>query len=157
MKKLLIFLPCFLIANPHFLVDVNLKIHKQKISFDWKFDKINSTLLFFEADKDKNKKLDLKEENSMIRHFFTSLKKDDYFTMIQQSEEVKILPTNIRFLYIKKRIHVKFDLMIDIFEDMVICNIDPTTYFAFRLKNLSSDFKTNIQKDRYDFCIGIEK
>lgn len=152
-----LFMPCFLFANPHFFVDVDLAIKNDKISFDWKFDRINSTLLFFEADKNKDKNLDKFEEKQMIEKLFTPLKDDGYFVMIEQSEEVDIKPLHVRFLYIKKRVHITFDLGVKNLSDGVICNIDPVTYFAFRLKHISSDLKTNIQKDRYDFCIGVEK
>lgn len=158
MRKILILLiPYLLHANPHFFIDVDFSIKKDMLSFDWKFDRINSTLLFFEADKNRDKTLDKNEEKQMLDKLFAPLKDDDYFIMIEQNEEVRIKPLHVRFLYTKKRVHITFDIEVKNLSDGVVCNIDPVVYFAFRLKNISSNFKTNIQKDRYDFCVGVER
>lgn len=136
-------------------MDVDLLLKKDTLSFDWKFDRINSTLLFFEADKNKNGSLDTNEEKRMIKRLFEPLKKDEYFIAIEQNDDSPITPKNVRFLYIKKRVHITFD--VDTKNPIVICNIDPVSYFAFRLKNVSTIFKTSVQKDMYDFCLGVQK
>ncbi|MDC0932770.1 DUF1007 family protein, partial [Arcobacteraceae bacterium] len=41
-------------AHPHFFIDVDLNIETNKIEHSWKFDKINSRLITFEFDKNKD-------------------------------------------------------------------------------------------------------
>lgn len=156
MKRLLYLLfPSLLLANPHFFVDTNLNIDKNKLQFDWKFDRINSALLFFEADKNKDKIIDKSEEKEMIDKLFLPLRDDNYFIVLQQDDDMVAKPENVRFLYLKKRVHIQFDIFVKNFTYGVVCNIDPVVYFAFKLKDVKSNLGLKIQKDRYDFCIGV--
>lgn len=157
MKNLALFcLPLLIFAHPHFLIDTSIKIQPTKIQLDWKFDKINSKLLFFEFDTNKNRKLDKNEVDFMIQKFFLPLKTDNFHLMIQNEEdELEIAPQNIQIEYLKRRLHVKYDILVSSFQEGVICNIDATSYYAFNLLEHISNQNLEIQKSQYDFCIGV--
>lgn len=159
MKYLLtLFLPLIALAHPHFLVDTTIQIEPDIIKLDWRFDRINSKLLFFEFDTNKDKKLDKKEVDSMIEKFFLPLKNDNFFLMIQsEDDELEINPKQINIEYSQKKLHINYALLMNNFKGGIVCNIDATTYFAFHLHNHSSSQKLEIEKSQYDFCIGVNQ
>ena len=145
-------------AHPHFFVDASIDIQKEKISHKWLFDRINSRLLVFEFDKNRNKTFEKNEQLVFIETHFEKLKNDNYNLFMEiDGHELVADPINIKVKIIKKRVELSFDLVFKINKGGVICTIDPTLYFAYKLKDVNSIYKNEIQKSEHDYCLGVTK
>lgn len=159
--KVIVLLTFFLLnlyAHPHFFVDAYIDIQKDKISHKWVFDRLNSRLLTFDFDKDKNKHFEKTEQISFIEKHIEKLKSDNYnLFMDLDSNELVADPINIKVEIVNKRVEVSFDLLFKINEGGTICTIDPTLYFAYKLKDIKSAFEYEKQVSEHDYCIGVTK
>ncbi len=159
MKKLffLFFLHISLYAHPHFFVDASLKIKEKTIKHIWIFDKINSRLLMFDFDINKNKKLEKEEETNFLQKHFFSLKKDNYNLFIENNEEeIEINPQKVRAVFSKRRIIITFYTNIKLQKDSTLCTIDPLVYMAFKINKINTTLDIDIIKSEYDYCIGVK-
>jgi ABC-type uncharacterized transport system substrate-binding protein len=155
---LLLFLAPGLYAHPHFFISSNLKIEKNRVLSQWKFDKLNSKLLLFEFDTDKNKILDKKEQERFLQTHFYPLKTNNYNLFLQSDEqELSIQPKNTKVSYQNKEIILEFESSLDFKIQAVFCTIDATLYMAYTLEKFESIYEADIQKSQYDFCIGVTK
>ncbi len=160
MKTIVLILICLtnIYAHPHFFVDASIDIQKDKISHKWEFDRLNSRLLIFDFDKNKNKKLELDEQLSFIEKHIEKLKVDNYnLFMDLDSNEIIANPINMQAKIINKRVVLSFDLLYKIDEGGTICTIDPSLYFAYKLKDIKSAFSYEKQISESDYCIGVNK
>lgn len=159
--KIIVLLACILLnlyAHPHFFVDASISIQKDKISHKWVFDRLNSRLLIFDFDKNKNKHFEKNEQLSFISTHIEKLKADNYnLFMDLDSNELVADPVNIKVEIVNKRVEVSFDLLYKIKQGGTICTIDPTLYFAYKLKDLKSAFEYEKQISEHDYCIGVTK
>lgn len=161
MKKIfliLIFLSQYLFSHPHFFIDASINIEKEKTIYIWRFDTINSKLLTFDFDKNRNKRFDINEQTNFLKAHFYNLKKDNYNIFFETGEKERIIvPKNIKVELIKRRVVVSFESIGVLKGISTICTIDPTLYMAFKLKNIKTPFKTDVQKSEHDYCIGVTK
>jgi len=158
----LIFFILFVISNiyahPHFFVDAFIDIQKSTISHKWVFDKMNSRLLIFDFDKNKNKQFENDEQISFLEAHFEKLKEENYNLFMEiDSNELVADPTNIKVEIKNKRVQLSFDLIVKVQEGETICTIDPTLYFAYNLIDIKCIYKYEIQKSEHDYCLGVTK
>ncbi len=160
MKIVVIFLLMLsnIYAHPHYFVDASIDIQKSKISHTWLFDRINSRLLIFEFDKNKNKQFEKEEQLSFLKAHFEKLQGDNYNLFIQiDSDELVAVPSNRKVRIINKRVEVSFDILLKIEEGGVLCTIDPTLYYAYKLKDVNSIYKYEREVSEHDYCLGVTK
>jgi ABC-type uncharacterized transport system substrate-binding protein len=158
MKHLLFFLFFVfpLLAHPHFFINSSIDLGKRVIHHTWAFDRLNSKLLIFEFDKNKNNIFEDKEQKAFLKAHFFSLKANNYNIFIQNNDkEIKINPQLIHVKIENRKVILDFITRISLKENSVFCTIDATLYSAYNLTNFQSIFKTDIQKSKYDFCIGV--
>lgn len=147
-----------LFAHPHFFVDASIDIKKDKISHKWLYDRMNSRLLTFEFDKNKNKILEKDEQLSFLKAHFEKLKTDNYNLFMElDSTELVAEPSNIKVKIVKGRLELSFDLLFKIKEGGVVCTIDPTLYYAYKLKDAKSVFEIEKQVSEHDYCLGVTR
>lgn len=145
-------------AHPHFFVDAYIEIQDGKISHKWMFDRLNSRLLIFEFDKNKNKKFEKEEQLSFINAHIEKLKADNYNLFMElDGNELVADPINMKVQIVKKRVELSFDLLIKIREGGVVCTIDPTLYFAYKLNDAKSIYEVDKQVSEHDYCLGVVK
>ena len=160
--KFLLFLIIFhisLLAHPHFFIDVDVVIDKNKITHYWSFDRINSQLLRFEFDKNKDKVFQ-KEEQVLFYNTYISKIKNNNFNIFLESNNKEYIYTELTkydMLLKNKKVIFSFVQNIKSINEMTLCNIDPTIYMAFKLNKIDTNYKVDIQKSQYDFCIGVDK
>ncbi|WP_072680176.1 DUF1007 family protein [Arcobacter sp. LA11] len=161
MKKIfLIFFICIEIiyAHPHFFLDSKIIIKEDKIKNEWIFDRLNSRVLLFDFDKNKNKIFDKNEKNAFIKTHFSKLKENNYNIFLTLEDEIKIEPKNIQINQNNdKRISLSFDIDIKLNNVFTMCTIDEKLYMAYKLIEISSAKKLEVQKSEYDYCIGVTK
>ena len=161
MKKLSLFLvlSVYLFAHPHYFLDSTLEISDTNIKNYWKFDRLNSKILMFDFDKNKNKNLDTNEKEDFFEAHFYKLKNNNYnIFLANEEDEFKIEPKNIDLLIDdKKRLTIVFDVTYNLSSDTTFCSMDEKILLAYKLENLKTTLKTDIQKSEYDFCIGVSK
>lgn len=159
MKSLLIYILFIssLFAHPHFFIDASMKIDKEKLEYSWTFDKINSKLLTFDFDTNRNKVFEEDEQKRFIEKHFETLKNDAYNLVIDVPDTnfINITPQNIKVVLENRRVVLKFLVDAPIKKETTLCVIDPTLYMAFRLNNVDSNLKLDIQKSEHDYCIGV--
>jgi ABC-type uncharacterized transport system substrate-binding protein len=152
--SLLLVLP--LLAHPHFFINSSINLKSNVICHTWTFDRLNSRLLIFEFDKNKNNIFEDKEQKAFLEAHFFSLKASNYNIFIQNDDkEIEINPQAIHVKIKNKKVVLEFITSISLKENSVFCTIDATLYSAYNLTNIQSVFKTDIQKSKYDFCIGV--
>jgi len=159
MKKIvLILLICIQIAysHPHFFIDSKITIENEKIKNEWLFDRLNSRVLLFDFDKDKNKYLDNNEQQNFIDTHFSGLVDNNYNIFLSLEDELKVKPKNIKVkVDKKKRISLTFDIDIKLNNVFTMCTIDEKLYMAYKLVEINSKNKIEVQKSEYDYCIGV--
>jgi len=145
-------------AHPHFFIDAFIDIQKDRIVNKWVFDRINSKLLIFDFDKNKNKQFEKSEQLSFLETHFEKLKNDNYNLFLEiDGNELVSDPTNMEVKIVNKRVELSFELILKIKQGGVICTIDPTLYYAYKLKEVKSIYKNEIQKSKHDYCLGVTK
>ncbi|WP_044416152.1 DUF1007 family protein [Halarcobacter anaerophilus] len=150
------FIPVF--AHPHYFLDSSIEIEKNMIKNHWKFDLLNSKILMFDFDTNRNKKLDKKEKEEFLKINFYNLKKNNFNIFLADDiNEYKIEPKNVDLKYEKRRLTISFDIDYTIKNSITFCTMDEKIYLAYKLKNLNTKYNTQIQKSEYDFCIGVSK
>lgn len=158
MKKILVILfiaTVSLKAHPHFFIDSNIFFEDGKIKNEWLFDKLNSRVLLFDFDKNSNKKFDLNEKEEFIKLYFKTLENNNYNIFLADNEEYKINPSNIDVKFEKRRVSLTFDIDIKLDEVFTMCTMDEKIYMAYKLNEVSSHTKLDVQKSEYDFCLGV--
>lgn len=159
--RYLLFILIFVVniyAHPHFFVDASIDIQKDKISHKWIFDRINSRLLIFDFDKNRNKVFEKDEQSAFLSAHFEKLKSDNYnLFMDLDGKELVADPVNLKVEIVTKRVELSFDLIFKIKEGGVICTIDPTLYFAYKLKDARSIYEYEEQISEHDYCLGVTK
>lgn len=158
MKKLIftIFISCQLLySHPHFFVDTKLNVKKNVINNEWIFDRLNSRVLLFDFDLNANRIFDEDEKKEFIKAHFKSLKTNNYNIFFATNDEQTVVPSNIVVEVKKKRISLSFDIVADLSDEFTMCTMDEKIYMAYKLENVSSINKIDVQKSEYDFCIGV--
>lgn len=158
-KIILVFLVFINIyAHPHFFIDSSLEIKKDYIKHIWKFDRLNSRILMFEFDKNRDKIVDIDEKNDFINIHFKTLQKDNYNLFIDiDGVEHKIIPQNIDLKFKNRQIELSFLTNVSIKNESTICTMDQTIYMAYKLINIDTKYKIKVEKSEYDYCIGVIK
>lgn len=147
-----------LYGHPHFFIESSIKIEKNTLFHQWKFDKLNSKLLLFEFDTNKDKLLDAQEKERFLQNHFYPLEANNFNLFLQSDDkEPKITPQNIHVSLQKKQLILEFESSLDFEIQAVICTIDATLYMAYMLKDFQSVYPSDVQKSEYDFCIGVTK
>jgi len=147
-----------LYAHPHFFVDASIDIQKEKIVHKWLFDRTNSRLFIFDFDKNRNKQFEKEEQLSFLETHFEKLKTDNYNLFMEiGGDELVADPTNMKVAIVNKRVELSFELMLKINNGGVICTIDPTLYFAYKLNDAKSVYTNEVQKSEHDYCLGVTK
>ncbi|WP_419767789.1 DUF1007 family protein [Arcobacter sp.] len=158
MKKLLslIFLYNIAFAHPHYFIDVDLKINENKIYHQWQFDRINSKILLFNFDKNRNNIFEKNESIDFYKTILTPIKKDNFHLFIDSNTiEYKFKKLNdFKISYTNKRLTINFTTELQSLKETTICTIDPSVYMAFKLNSVDTTLKIQTQKSEYDFCIG---
>jgi len=144
-----------LFAHPHFFIDSKLTIDEKKIKNEWIFDKLNSRVLLFDFDKNRNKIFDEDEKQEFIKTHFLGLEQNNYNIFLTLDDEVKVKPKNIDVKFQNRRVSLSFDIEIKLSDVFTMCTIDEKIYMAYKLKELNSLKKLEIQKSEYDYCIGV--
>jgi len=145
-------------AHPHFFIDASIDIQKDKISHTWVFDRINSRLLSFDFDKNRNKQFEKEEQLSFLETHFEKLKTDNYNLFLEiDGHELVADPINMKVEIVKKRVKLSFELLVKVQESGIICTIDPTLYFAYKLEESKCIYEHEIQKSEHDYCLGVTK
>ncbi len=160
MKKFIILILSFvsLYAHPHFFIDSFLDIHKDYLKHTWKFDRLNSKILMFEFDKNRNKKVDEQEKMAFINKYFEPLKKENYNLFIDvDGQEYSAKPEDIELQIVKKRVQLSFITKVSIKSGSTICTMDQSIYMAYKLNKIETTYKTEVEKSEYDYCIGVTK
>lgn len=160
MKKLifLIFICLNAFAHPHYFLDSSLQIDEGKIRSYWKFDSMNSKILMFDYDKNKNKILDEDEKKEFLETNFYKLKENNYNLFLTNEEkEFAINPQNVDLVYENRRLSIVFDLPFTLSSETTFCTMDEKIYLAYKLNEVKTDFKTDIQNSEYDYCIGVSR
>jgi len=159
MKSLifLVFVALNTFAHPHFFIDVDINIDKNKIVHHWTFDRINSKLISFEFDKNRDK---IFQENEKIDFYNTHIlkaKENNFNVFLESNDKEYIFEklTSYDLEIVNKQIVFTFNEEIKTIKNTTLCNIDPTIYMAFKLNNITSNSKVEVQKSKYDFCIGV--
>jgi len=148
-----------LYGHPHFFIDSEIIIKDTYVKHIWKFDKLNSRILLFEFDKNKNKIIDEIERFAFITKYFEPLKKDNYnlFIDINDNTEYIAEPKDIDLKIIKRRVQFSFTTDVIIKDGSTICTMDQSIYMAYKLINIDTSYNTQIEKSEYDYCIGVIK
>lgn len=162
MKKLALFIIGLSInafAHPHYFLDSTIQISENNIKNQWKFDRLNSKILTFDFDKNKNKVLDSDEKEEFFKAHFYKLSENNYNIFLTNDEiEYKVQPQNLDLLVDdKKRLTIFFDIPYELSSDTTFCSMDEKILLAYKLEKLETNLKTDIQKSEYDFCIGVSK
>ena len=145
-------------AHPHFFVDAFIDIQKGKVNHRWVFDRMNSRILIFNFDTNKNSAFEKKEQLAFLAAHFEKLKNDNYNLFMEiDGNELVADPINVKVQIINKRVEVSFDLLINIRQSGVVCTIDPTLYYAYKLNNLKSIYNVEKQVSKHDYCLGVTK
>ena len=159
MKKILITIVFFigigLNAHPHFFIDSNISFEKGKIKNQWLFDRLNSRVLLFDFDKNSNKKFDEEEKQEFIETHFKTLEQNNYNIFLVDEKEYEIKPSNIDVKFQERRVSLTFDIDVDLSNEFTMCTMDEKIYMAFKLNEVSSSNKLDVQKSEYDFCLGV--
>lgn len=142
-------------AHPHFFIDSKLTIEKSLIKNEWIFDRLNSRVLLFDFDKNKNKIFDEDEKQEFIKTHFTGLKDNNYNIFLTLDDEIKVEPKNIDVKFENKRVSLSFDIQTKLTDVFTICTIDEKIYMAYKLIGLNSEKKLEVQKSEYDYCVGV--
>jgi len=147
-----------LFAHPHFFIDVDINIDKNKITYFWTFDRLNSKLLSFEFDENKDKLFQKKEQDRFYKTHIVITKENNFNLFLESNKKEYIFGKIENYeLYLKnKKVVFTFSQEIESIKNMTLCSIDPTVYMAFKLQNIQSNYNLNIQKSQYDFCIGVQ-
>jgi ABC-type uncharacterized transport system substrate-binding protein len=146
-----------LYAHPHFFIDSSLIIKNNIISNEWKFDRLNSKLLLFDFDKNHNKVFDKDEKRVFLESHFDILKKNNYnIFLANEDAELEVVPKNLDVSFENKRVVINFDINYEPIGSTTFCTIDEKIYMAFKLKNIETSHKLNLQKSEYDYCIGVD-
>lgn len=147
-----------LFAHPHFFIDVNVTIADDKITYYWSFDRLNSKLLSFEFDTNKDKVFQKSEKQKFYNTHIVKTKEYNYNLFLEVNtinytfEELK----NYELALTNGHVVFSFSQKLEKLKQATVCNIDPTLYMAFNLKEIDTKFKLDIQKSQYDFCIGVK-
>ena len=98
------------------------------------------------------------EKISFYNTHILKAKENNFNIFLESNEKEYIFDALINYdLKIEnKQIVFSFIEKIDEIKNTTICNIDPTVYMAFKLNKTISNFKLEIQKSQYDFCIGVQ-
>jgi len=159
--KTLVLIFCFVLnvfAHPHFFVDSSIEINQEKITHKWLFDRVNSRLLTFDFDKNRNKFFEKEEQDAFIKAHFEKLKADNYNLFMEiDGKELVADPVDIKVKLSKKRVELSFNLLVKVNEGGIVCTIDPTLYFAYKLVDSKSIYESEIEKSEHDYCIGVSK
>jgi len=161
MKNLVVFLifalSCF--AHPHYFLDSTIQISENSIKNQWKFDRLNSKILMFDFDKNKNKVLDSDEKEEFFKAHFNKLSENNYNIFLSNDEnDYKVKPQNLDLLIDeKKRLTISFEIPYTLSSDTTFCSMDEKILLAYKLEKLETNLKTETQKSEYDFCIGVIK
>ncbi|MGE0050152.1 MAG: DUF1007 family protein [Arcobacter sp.] len=158
-KKLaLFFCGLNLYAHPHYFLDSSLQIDENIVKNFWKFDALNSKILMFDFDKNKNKILDKDEKEEFLKANFYKLKANNYNIFLQNEEkEFEIIPQNVDVIYENRKLTIYFDFPYELKGETTFCTMDEKIYLAYKLEDLKTNLKTDIQKSEYDYCIGVTK
>lgn len=158
MKKILLTIAFYasisLYAHPHFFIDSNISFEDGKIKNEWLFDRLNSRVLLFDFDRNSNKKFDEDEKKEFIKTHFKSLEANNYNIFLASDEEYKIKPSNIDVKFEAKRVSLSFDIDVKLSEEFTMCTMDEKIYMAYKLNEINSHNKLDVQKSEYDFCLG---
>jgi len=158
MKKIIIILismVSFSFAHPHFFIDSKISIEDGFIKNEWIFDRLNSRVLLFDFDVNENNILDEEEKQEFIKSHFLSLEKNNYNMFLAIDDEIEIKPINIEVKVNKKRISLHFDMEARLNDTFTMCTMDEKIYMAYKLQEINSHNKLEVQKSEYDFCIGV--
>ena len=155
---ILLLMNSFLFAHPHYFLDSKLEIKEDSIKNIWKFDRLNSRILMFEFDRNRNNKFEENEKKEFIKTHFKKLKNNNYNIFLADEEgEYLIKPENSNIVFENKKVQIIFDINHKLLKETTICLIDEKIYMAYRLEELKSSFNTEIQKSEYDYCVGVYK
>ena len=104
----------FLYAHPHTFMDVSPKIIVKNniiknINIKWLIDEMTSSMLIMEFDQNQNNKIDKDENNYILKNYFSSLSKYDYYIHISQKFKIN----NFNASIIKNRIQYSFDMILN--------------------------------------------
>ncbi len=160
MKKLVLFLifTVYVFAHPHYFLDSSLEISHSNIKNIWKFDRLNSKILMFDFDKNRNKVLDEDEKKQFLEAHFYKLKNNNYnIFLANEDKEFEIKPKNVDLLFDKKRLSIVFDIPFVLTSETTVCTMDEKIMLAYKLNDLKTNLKTDVQKSEYDYCIGVVK
>lgn len=152
---LLFFLFFIGFAHPHFFIDSKLKIEKNIIKSEWFFDRLNSRVLLFDFDKNRNKIFDKEEKEEFIKTHFLGLEKNNYNIFLSSDDEIKVEPKNIDVVFYKKRVKLSFDIEFSVGDVFTMCTMDEKIYMAYKLIDLDSFIKVETQNSEYDYCVGV--
>ncbi|NCD11061.1 MAG: DUF1007 family protein [Epsilonproteobacteria bacterium] len=145
-----------LCAHPHFFIDTDIRIEKEAIFHRWRFDALNSKLLIFEFDTDKNGILDAKEAQHFLKEHIEPLAANHSNLFFQSGEkEIPIKPKDFNVSIASKRLVVTFTTEYLFSQPSIFCTIDATLYMAYQLRNVQSIYAYDAQKSDYDFCLGV--
>lgn len=145
-----------LCAHPHFFIDTEVRIEKESIFHCWRFDALNSKLLIFEFDADKNGILDAKEQQHFLKEHIEPLSPNHFNLFFQNGEtEIASKPRDFNVSIANKRLIVTFTTEHLFNKPSIFCTIDGTLYMAYQLKSVQSLYPHETQKSEYDFCLGV--
>lgn len=143
-------------AHPHFFIDTDIAIDKTRIVHRWTFDALNSKLLLFEFDTDKNGVLNQEEASQFLKAHFYPLQANRYNIVLQSDEKDQpIKPIDVNATVDKKRIVVTFSTPNVLDKALMFCTIDATLYVAYALQTVQSLYRYDVQKSDVDFCLGV--
>lgn len=156
-RFLFIFFACFtsIYAHPHFFIDSKLSIKDDLIQHEWIFDRLNSRVLLFDFDKNKNKIFDDEEKQEFIKTHFLGLKDNNYNIFLTLDDEIEVEPKNIDVKFENKRVSLSFNLDVELTKVFTMCTMDEKIYMAFNLVKLDSSENLEVQKSEYDYCVGV--
>lgn len=157
MKFILIFYACstFAFSHPHFFIDSKISIEKDKIKNEWIFDRLNSKVLLFDFDRNRDKLFDEEEKEEFLKAHFSSLRNNNFNIFLTLDDEVEVEPKSIDVKFENKRISLSFDIEAKITDVFTMCTIDEKIYMAYKLIDIKSFKELEVQKSEYDYCIGV--
>jgi ABC-type uncharacterized transport system substrate-binding protein len=144
MKRIFLFLLAinFLYAHPHVFIEVHptIKVKNHKINlihFKWVIDEMTSSMLIMELDTNGNGKIDKKENSIVFNDYFSSLKKDDFYTiMMIKKRPHKFKPINFKATIENYKVCYSFDIKENVnIKDLKFYFRDETFFVAMILKN----------------------
>ncbi|MBN1838676.1 MAG: DUF1007 family protein [Campylobacterales bacterium] len=145
-----------LCAHPHFFIDTDIRIEKEAIYHLWRFDALNSKLLIFEFDTDKNRILDTQEQEHFLKEHIAPLAQNHFNLFFQSGEkEIPSKPIDFNVSIANKRLVVTFKTEHLFSQSSIFCTIDGTLYMAYQLHDVQSIYAYEAQKSDYDFCLGV--